>query len=305
MPVQNNSLWVVFLIIVFIFLAQNKAVPGVAGNQTSDNQIVQYIVNPVVSFTGQNMFVTSTALPDESVRIIKVNGDKKDLGIRSLNSGTINLQPDNMYRFYFFMNATVPSVLYYVDKQDHTAGVQDATVPVVGYGCEMDTALIYSSQDEYGRTQSATANSQVIAANQQKDISIRLAVHSSKCYGMPKSEKGNLICFAYNPTAFSNVYTSGNSLAAPSIIAAHSNSTGKTVNCFEFNVLQNTEVVILPVTLMAGSINPDTSHNITVLTKDVAFDLHKTTLAEIEGYTDEENNVIGMAVYRAGTIYIS
>lgn len=301
----NNNVWLIFLIIIFIFLYNNPQSPPQSTDTDSTGLTLEQTIDSSVSFTGQNLYVAGTALTSEFVRVIKLNGgtELKNLGYESLDSGTLNTKPNDKYKFYFFMNDTVPSTTYYVDIEEYTAPVSASVDDKIGYGCTIDTSPIFTSFDSVGRQQSASANAQAVSANGNVDISILIKASSDTCFGMPDSPRKNIVCFNYNANAFSEVETNTGFISPPRTTGT--NITSGAVKCYTFDLIADGSYVNIPVHLTGGSTEPTTSHNITVYAEDAAFDLNADTLAEIHGYTDEDGNSLASPLLNIGTIYIS
>lgn len=298
---DSNTLWVVLLIAVLFFTSQSSPQKQILSSEAD----LASVVNPTVAFYGQNMYLTGTAITGEEVRIIRQNGDSKDLGYESLGSGTLDVTPNVNYKFYFYMNDSAPSSAYYVDVQDFKGPEVDSQTDVVGKGCQIDTP-IYTAYNVNGQVQSSTANAQAVTAAQSVDLSIRIASHSNKCYGMPDAkDKGlkNAVCFAYAAAAFTSVKTNTPFISAiPNGISKQLGSN--VISCYEFPVLQDGEETLLAVNLKANG-EPTIAHNITVYSDDIAFDLNAASMSEIWGYNDEDLNELGSTYKTLGKIYVS
>ena len=300
---NTNLNWAVLLLIVLIFLSRQTAT-------TSDSDIdFSTLVDSSVVFNGQNSLVKGSAITTESVRILKLNGGdaRGDLGYKSLDGGTVSTSPNEKYRFYFFMNATLPSTSYYVDVQDYTAPVKDSADNIIGQGCAIDSSLIFSVKDEYGNTQTSTSNIQSLSASQSKPMAIRIKVSSDQCYGMPDSKEGtaNAVCFIHTLAAIAKIELNTKKIPAPLSVVNADATSSKAITCYQFPVLDDNEVIDLSIYVTAGATEPTFAHNITVMSDDIAFDLNKDNLDEIYGYVDEDGNELGADVITLGTIYIS
>lgn len=298
-----NGFWIIVLIAVLFFASNGQNVE----TQPSDNNVnLADIVNPSVTFHGQRMFLSGTSLTTESVRILKSNGEDKDLGYKSLNSGTLSLEPNKDYKLLFFMNDSAPSSLYYVDVMDYTAKEKDSTEDLTGQGCRIDSTPTFTSYNTNYQPQTATAYAQSVSANSEADVSVRIAVSSDECYGMPDAkDKGysNALCFAYNANAFDDVETNTGMVSIP--FSVSSAAAGKAVSCYKMPILSDMEEFNVVVHLDAGATEPTNAHNITVYAEDIAFDLNADNLQEMWSYSDEDNNNLGSSLVTLGTIYIS
>lgn len=301
---DTNKLFALILIVVLVYIARQPAPETLPPPDTTD---YTSLIDAGVSFTGRNLYKTGTALSTEDVRVIRMNEGKKDLGYFSLDRGTLSVVPRVDYRFYYFMN-TSPSENYYVDVEDYTGKEQDAVDDVFGEGCEIDTAPIFWVEASNGKTQSATANAQSLAASGTTDVTINIKAHSDKCYGAPDATaegKGNLICFVYTSTPYSKIEINTKTASATKSIMTSGNYSNKVSSCYEFPVIQNVETYSVPVSIVATTTEPTNAHNITVMSEDVDVDINADNLNEIWGYEDEDNNDLGAPLVHLGTIYIS
>lgn len=299
---KNLFLWVILAVLVIGYFSQE---PTSTPKQlvAEDSNLVN-LVDADVSFTGQDKYVAGTSTTSESVRIFRYDGTAvTDLGAKSLNSGLLSVKPESNYKFFFYMNGTLPSSNYYVDVQEYTGKVQDAVDNLVGIGCSIDTSPNVVVRNSNGNVQSATANAQSISASQSVDVEIDVKSHIGKCYGTPDAPKGNAICFAYNTAAFSNVKPNTKWISVPASVSSLDLGT---VKCYEFDVLENGAKQTLTVTLQSVA-DPTTAHNISIYTDDIAFDLNLDTLEEIWDFTDESGNELARNITSTadGHIYVS
>lgn len=293
MPKDNNIVWILVLVAFFIYIYNQPS-------QTSQPpaQDLTNLLDAGVIFSGQDMFSSGVSLSNEHVRVIKQNGELKDLGTFSLNSGTVSTVPNDVYKFYYFLNssAVYPYIIEY------TAPMQEASVNKAGYGCTIDVKPTFSSTNSNG-VGNSPSNPQSLSASQSVDINLRIVAHSDECYGMPGIEGiHNAICFAYSSTAYSSVKTSSGFISAPSTV---SNNVSGFVKCYNMDLIKDMEELNIPLSLTATAVEPTTAHNITVYAEDVSADLSATDLSEIFGYVDEDGNNLGANVVELGKIYIS
>ena len=302
---KNNVLSAIILIILFVYLSQsNKPSEIKEATDSSESPFVN-LVDADITFTGVDKHVGGNSLlTNELVRIFKLNEKREDLGTRSLNSGTLSVTPNIDYKFYFFMNGSVPSTNFYVDVQDYTAKVQESVQNIVGEGCRIDTNPKISVKNPSGVVQTSRTNAYTLGASSTADFEVTISAHADKCYGTPTASRGNVICFGYATSEFSNIKTNTEWISPPrSVLDLSRNSDQNALKCFEFNKLEDSSSTILTVQLTA---NGDPSNNITIFTDDIGFDLHKSNLAEIWDYVDEEGNQLGRAINGTpeGFIYI-
>lgn len=289
---DNNTIWLVILVAFFIFI-YNQPSQTIQPSPDYSN-----LIDSGVIFSGQDMFLSGTSLSNEYVRVIKQNGELKDLGTYSLNSGALSTVPDDKYKFYFFLNSSnhYPYILEY------TAPEKEASENKVGYGCTIDVKPTFSSTNSNGIGNSPS-NPQSISTSQSIDLDLRVVAHSEECYGMPGIEgMKNAICFAYSTTAFSSVKAGSKYVSTPSTIT---NNVSSSISCFEMDLIQDTKELNIPITLVSSTTEPTTAHNITVYAEDISADLSLTDLSEIFGYTDESGNNLGASYVTLGTIYIT
>ena len=298
---ENNKIWALVLLGVFVYLSQSSSTVIV---QQQGNTDISDLVNADVSFTGYDKYVKSTSLTGELVRVFRLNGDRKDLGTHSLNAGALNVDPNTAYKMYFFMNSTGPDTDYYVDVQDYTGKLQDSTDNLVGEGCTIDTSPVVTVRNAAGQVQTATTNAQAVSANTNVEVEVDIRANSDKCYGTPDALKDNAICFNYNSNAFSNIKSNTNFISIPQSIGGFGLGTLK---CFEFAKLESTGKDTLTIQLQAGATEPTITHNISIFTDDIGFDLNKYSLDEIWGFTDEEGNQLARVIDSTpdAKIYIS
>lgn len=260
------------------------------------------VVNPTLSFTGQDLYKSGTAIAaNEGVRILLMDGESKtDLGTKSLNSGTIGVEPKAQYKLYFGENSTT----YYTSPVSKEGPCKDSTVAISGKLCTIDTAPTVTVLDEFGAAQSSGVNHQTIAASTTKDISIKVQPAAYKCYGNPNAPSKNALCLKYNSTSYTKVSATGASAISTPFSVTNDSATGYVIECYEMPLISNSAPTTMPVKIEAAStwVNRDTQ-NISVYIKDVDMDLNAKTLAEIWGFQDEDNNRVG-STHVAGIIRI-
>lgn len=297
---DNSTNALLFIIVLILLFGSTKEATTSGTSLPTD---VASLVNPSVIFNANNMYTSGTSITTEYVRIFKQNGEEKDLGYKSVNAGSLQLSPNEKYKFYFFMN-TSPSLNYYVDVQEYTGKVQDSVDNVIGQGCAVDNSLTYATLDDKGRVQANGTNVIDMSTNTKKDIALRIKSHMGKCYGNPDAPegKGNVICIDY--TAGIGLSFSANTalVQTPSSIA--SNLTGSGV-CFQFPILENGAGIDLPLSINSGSTEITSDHNMTVWADDLGFDINADDKSEIWGYTDEDGNRLGSIPIKLGTIRVS
>ena len=308
---ESNKVWALLLLGAFLYLSQSSSSTVILQQGTgggANNSNLANLIDADVSFTGLDKYLRSTSLTGELVRVFRLNGGRADLGTVSLNSGTLNVDPNINYVLYYFMNSTGPDTDYYVDMQDYTAKLQDSTDNLVGEGCSIDKKPVVTVRNSAGQTQTATSNAQAVSANTDVNIEIDIKSHSEKCYGTPdaltRAAKGNAACFSYNSNAFRDIKSNTRYISSPRSV--NSLNLG-TVKCFDFAVLENAAADTLSIQLLAGATEPTIAHNISIYTDDIGFDLNSNTLAEIWDFTDEEGTQLSRIINSTpdGVIYIS
>lgn len=245
------------------------------------------LVDGQISFTGQRMFLSGTALTNEWVRVIRI-GSKMDLGLISENSGTVSVTPNANYKLYYGENSTT----YYTVVEDYKAPCQDSADNKVGVECLIDTAPTTTTFDENGQVMTATQNGQAIGASEVVDMEFKVKVAADSCYGNPQSPVKNAVCFDYNSTVFDSIKANTPSIKAPYSISA-AKTAGLAQACYELNLLKDTESQVLTITFDATATQPTSDHNVTVSIEDVDVDLNQDTLEEIWGFEDETNTNLG------------
>ena len=289
MAKNNDTLLVVGAIIFAAIFLGNGANSGITTGATNGVDLCG-LVESEVSLTGQRQFLAGTQLTAEWARIIKVNGDNtvKDKGQVSLNSGTSDTNPEGKYKIYFGENSST----YYTHPKDYTAPCKDATDDIAGNLCTIDTTPTLTFFDEFGRPSTATS----IAAGDVKDVSVRVKVSADECYGNPNAPGKNAICLKYNSssTGYTSVKASTPTQDTPYLIASGNATTGYAIDCYELDLLKDTEFQDITVTLKAAdNFVYSTGQNVSVTINDIAFDLDADTLDEIWGFEDEDNNELG------------
>lgn len=306
MAIKTESL-VMFGILIFAIVYLGKA-PEVPPTPTTNGGIdLCKFVESEASLTGQRMFLTGTALTSEWARVIKTNDDNtiKDKGQISMDSGTTDTKPRSPYKIYFGENSST----YYTQPMSYTAPCDDATDDKTGVLCTIDTTPTLTAFDEYGRPMSDSTNAQAMSASEVKDITVRVKVSADQCYGNPYAgDKKNAICFKYNSSTggMASVVANTETQDTPYIISANNASTGYAIDCYELNLLKDTEYQDITVTLTASDSYVDSDkNNVTAIINDMAFDLDADTLDEIWGFEDEDNNELGTGAIAGVWISIS
>lgn len=291
---KDNIFWAIILVVILFSFSQapKQAI-------TIPDSDISSLIDADVQFNGQNKYIAGSSLSEESVRVLR---GTSDLGYKSLDSGTLSVTPGAEYLFLFFMNTT-PSTTYYVDVQPYIVKAQESVDNVIGHGCMIDTSPKVIVRNQAGQTQTASANAQAIAAGETKNIEVDIRASADQCYGTPNAPKGNVICFAYDSTYFTNVKSNTAWVDVPYSVSSMDVGT---VKCYEFDVLESTEKDTLTVELIANG-EPTSSHNISIYVDDIAFDLNQNNLDEIWGYVDESLNQLGHVITStaAGTIYVT
>lgn len=307
---KNNDLvmWAIVGILAFAVFSGGQSGTTTTTTTTSGGSGVDLctVVSPSASFTAQTMFSEATGIT-ASVRIIKKNGGSqlKDLGYKQTNGGTLSTAPNGEYNLYWAVNSST----YYPEVERYTAPCQDAVDNKVGVLCTIDTAPTVTIYNEDGQVQTISTNKQAIGASDTRDVKVRVRVATEKCYGSPDSDVAgtNAICFKYN-TSFYKSVTAGTAMATPYPISSVYAATGTDIACYQLPKLKNNEIVDIPVQLKSTSSDPSVNGraNITIFLDDVTVDLNADNLAEIYGFSDEDNNALGAtAVKNALGIQIS
>lgn len=284
---KNNVFWAIVLVVIFFYMSENNPAVVIEQDATSG---LEALVDGQVSFNGRNMFKTGTSITSEDVRVLT---EGNDLGNFTLDSGRLDVTPNENYKFYFFMNATGPSTTYYVSSQDYTAPVQDATDNVVGDGCEIDTTPSIVIKNSNGQS-NMPGTQQAVGTTETVSMEISVKPNLDTCYGTPGAPKKNALCLNYNSTAFTTVESNTNWISTPQSFVGADLTNRNVLKCFEFDVLEDGARDTMTVSLTSGATDPTaTSHNISVFVDDIAFDLNADNLEEIWDYVDEDNNQLG------------
>ena len=292
---DNLAIWaIVVLLGIFMFGGDKADAITPAGVDLCS------VVEPEASFTAERMFVKGTAIATEYVRVFKMDGEGKDLGQTSTNSGTLSTTPNGLYRVMYGENSST----YYTQVEDYTAPCQDATDNKVGTLCYIDTDPTVTVFDENSAVQSASANAQAVTANDEVGITVRVKVAADKCFGNPSATGDNAICFAYNNSAFTSIEADTGTADLPYAVTAYS-ASGTSINCYNLVKLADRAQIDIPVTLKSGSSEVTLVNNASIYLDDIAFDLNADSLEEIWGFNDEDNNALGSAIVAGDMIYVS
>jgi len=308
---KGNNFWTIALIIVLIFIYSNSTTPttpSTPATPSTPQTDLSQLIDSGAAFNVENFFLTGTPITGEQVRIIKLNGggELKDLSAVSTDGGTLNTKPNDKYKFYFFMNDSVPSLTYYVQPKDYTAPLQDAVDNVYGKGCTIDSSLIFNSYNKAGQRQTATTNAQSVTTSDDMTLTISITNHINKCYGNPNIEKNNAICFAANAGIYTILEANTPIVPTPASVLSMGQTASKVVRCYEMPKLKNNQNAEMYVHLVAGATEPTSANgNITIVSDDISLDLNRQTFAEIVGYVDEDSNQLGANTTYLGKIYIS
>ena len=288
----KNEGWIIAgaIIVAVLLLNQQEPVTPTPTPTTNGGIDLCKLVDGQASFTGQNLFLSGTALTSDYVRVIR-QGSVLDLGLTSMDSGTLATTPKATYKLYFGENTS--SATRYTQVVPYTAPCQDATDDVVGVLCTVDTAPTITVKDEHGSVNTAGSNTQAIAASDVVDIEVKIKVAADKCYGNPDSPKKNAICFDYNSTIYDSIKANTPTSAIPYSIGSAKAKSGAAISCYEFDLLADTESQTLTVTIDATSTEPASTHNISIWLEDTAFDINQDDLTEIWGFEDESNTNLG------------
>jgi len=259
------------------------------------------LVSPTISFTGQNKFITSTALTSEYVRVMERNGLVNDFGQKSLNSGTLAVEPGKAYKLYWGENSST----YYTEVEDYTGHSTDNVQPKTVALCTIDTSPTITVYDENGQVQSSSANAQALGASEVVTVGVKLKATADKCYGNPDAPGTNAVCFDYNSTVFKKISMPGKTAITAPYSVSSAKAAGMAEACFPVDKVADTGSSTFDLTLEAQSSQPTNAHNITGTFEDVAFDLDGDNLDEIWGFQDEVNNNLGDTSANTFTIYVS
>ena len=293
MAIKQDTLVMAAVIIVAIIMLKPAAIDTTNNGVPTTNGGIDLckLVESEMSFTGQRMFLASTALTAEWARVIKSNGDGtiKDKGQISMNSGTTDTVPKAAYKIYLGENSST----YYTQPKSYTAPCSDATDDIGGVLGYIDTTPTLTAFDEYGRPSTA----QALVAGDVKDVSVRVKVSADQCYGNPNAPSKNALCVKYitNNSGYDSIKASTPSQDTPYTISANNATTKYAIDCYELDLLKDTEYQDITLTLdVKDSFVYTSEHtNITVMVDDIAFDLDADTLDEIWGFEDEDNNELG------------
>jgi uncharacterized membrane protein len=294
---NNNAIIGAIVVVAAIFFLMNMG-----GDETSTTPDLSSVVQPSASFTASNMHKIGTGITTEYVRVIKNNGIKNDLGQISLNSGTLNTEPNAVYSLYFGENSST----YYTNVESYTAPAQESVDNVRTSLCEIDTTPSVTVYDEDEQVNAAGSNVIAIGTDETVTAYVKVKAAADKCYGNPDSQvPDNAICFEYSSSVYNDVSLATGASATPYQIS-DAKAAGYALKCYKLPKLaDNQDTGKLPITLEANG-NPTAANgNVTIRIRDAGFDLNADDLTEIFGFEDEDNNALGSAKVINDTIHIS
>ena len=117
---MKNQGLVYLVIAVIAFMALNNGGTTTPNDGNGGNVDLTQLVSPSVSFTGYNKYITGTALPTEYVRILQKDSGN-DFGQKSMNSGTLSVEPNVDYKLYWGENSST----YYTSVESYTGHTSD------------------------------------------------------------------------------------------------------------------------------------------------------------------------------------
>jgi len=247
------------------------------------------------------MFVKGTAITSEWTRVFKSNGEQRDLGYTSTDSGTQSTVPNAMYRLMYGENSTT----YYTQVVDYTAPCQDATDNKNGILCTIDTNPTVTVFDSNGAVTKINSSVQDLTTSDEVTVKVRVKVGADECFGNPSATGDNAMCFLYNNSVYTSIATDTGSANLPYAVTAYS-AAGYNINCYNLAKLaDNAEVDLFTTIKVSTTIEPTIAHNISIYLDDIAFDLNADDLSEIWGFHDESNNALGSAIVAGDMIYVS
>jgi len=300
---ENMLLLVIVGVVAFMLFGNQGGEPAAQDPTNQGGVDLCLLVDGQASFTGQRMFVAGTALTSSHVKVLKMNGGTvvKDLGYKSMDSGTVSLSPNANYKLYYGENSTT----YYTAPETYVAPCQESTDDKVGVLCTIDTSPTITVWNENGAVNTDTSAEQEIAADEVVSVEVKIKATADECYGNPDCPGDNAICFEYNSTIIQSVKASSGSQAMPYIIGAAS-AAGEVTTCYKSAKIADTGSETLTVTITpASGQNPTDVDDITIKYDDCAFDINADSLAEIWGFEDEDNNNLGDTSVETTEIYLN
>jgi hypothetical protein len=320
--IDGWAILVVGLILFAVVPSFRDAVTGVFGGLGGSNAAVaqptqtnQYSGLPAnvcltsdkvtVTLNSNNKYSANSEITNGSHRVMVSSGGNgfADKGYYA-EAGSFDVAPGDRVKVIFGLNST-SSYPVIVEKVAPCAGTLEMTAGLATY----DNSPTITTWTEDGAVQSATANAQAMSADSQYDNEIKVKVASKYSLGDPDHKgKGNIMCLQYNRTEYDSVKLDGaDSAATPNEISAVS---GKTTNCYYFDVLANDPndsndgEYVGSIISDTTSTQPTTGSNITITLHDTCVDLDADTLGVIFDVEDEDNNEL-CAAKATGYIYTS
>lgn len=291
---NQQTVWIIVLVLAGLWFMQNQGTTDTGGSEGGID--VCALVEPTAKFTAKRMFLEGTAVSDQ-VQVIKINGggDRKELAQVSSASGTMNIEPNVNYRFYF---GNTSQTTYYTHPYDYTGPCVEKEDVVTGVMCTIGTPSL-TIKDENGMVQSGSSNVQAIGADSTKKMTFKMDLSAADtCYGNPNAASDNAICFKYNTTTWTDIDMNWAGASIPYSISNAFSSYGHAIKCFQLPKIEDLATVEENFVVESGSTNPTSVQNITIYIEDVAWDLNADTLDDIWGFQDEDNNNVG-----SSTIY--
>lgn len=296
-----KSPWMTILIVAIVawllFPDIFSNIGGIFGQKDTEDKTdgLGSLIDGTLELSGNRMFLEGTSLAGRGVRVFN---DGFDEGTQIIGTDTVTASPGDELKIYFYENDTGTS--YCLGTCYYTLPIYEEyplkeIYKLKGTGCQMDTAPTTVTFDEYGQVQTASANAQAIAANDEKTVSVRVKPNADKCLGNPEASEDNTICFKYLSTSsgYQSVEANTGSQSLPYNISSAQSATGYDISCYKLNKLVDLAFQDVQVTIKSGSTNPGTV-NITVWIDDIAFDINADTNEEIWDFQDEDNNPLGI-----------
>lgn len=258
------------------------------GGSSDGGTDISGLIQGTVEFFGARMFVPSTTISTEFVRVFNNGADEGQL---ALGSGSTNAYPGDKLTMYFGENSST----YYTDKQVIDSYPEKKGVKMSSELCQIDTSPTLTAFDKYGRPET----SQTVAASETDVVSLEIKGSADTCYGNPESAcAANALCIYYNTTEFQYVKATGGTMGtvgqpynlttvAPDLGSAYG------YNCYKIGKVADGSKVNIDIEYKSTATNPST--DFTYYTKDCAFDLNADDNSEIWDFQDESNNVLGAA----------
>lgn len=313
---KQGLMWAAVLVVGYILLSQAGVLPKIGGTATTTtttttggvtggSNILQTTVSDVTAyFDSYDKYSANTEITNGNHRVF-LCAKSDDCGAYPKNyvdkgflsdGGSVKCAPGDKGVVFFGLNSTT----YYPVRKDFTCPQTEGVLNVKSGLAAFDTTPTITVFRDVGDVW-LTSNQQVIGANDELNLKVRVQVTSKQAFGdIDAPGKGSLFCFQYNQTCFTSMKLDGRTLqGTPNY---RNSPAGLVSQCYDIPNIGNDPGVSNDddwtgtMVVKAQNINAavtDSCSNVTALVYDTSVDLHTDTLAEIDAVQDELGNDVG------------